>query len=66
MCSSTNEEKDYSLPPALDLKLDKDVFKRKEIIFAVGLPLGAALKMVSSKMQHFRTGYLALPKFNKI
>ncbi|VDL61901.1 unnamed protein product [Hymenolepis diminuta] len=66
MCSSTNEEKDYSLPPALDLKLDKDVFKRKEIIFAVGLPLGATFKTVSSKMQHFRTGYLALPKFNKI
>nr|CDS29766.1 protein of unknown function Met10 [Hymenolepis microstoma] len=66
MCSSTIEENDYSLPPALDLKLDKSVFKTKEIFFAVGLPLGREFKSISSKIQRFSPGYVSLPKFNKI
>ncbi|VDN96429.1 unnamed protein product [Rodentolepis nana] len=66
MCSSAIGENDYSLPPALDLQLDKSVFKRKEIFFAVGLPLGREFKNICSKIQRFGPGYISLPKFNKI
>lgn len=58
--------KDCALPPALDLKLDKNVFKTKVIFFAIGLPLGAEFKRVSSRLHNFSSGYVALPKLNKI
>ncbi|KAM7542148.1 hypothetical protein Aperf_G00000019452 [Anoplocephala perfoliata] len=59
-------EKDYALPPALDLKIDKNVFKNKEIFFVVGVPLGAESRRVLSRLHSFSTGYVALPKLNKI
>ncbi|VDM19780.1 unnamed protein product [Hydatigera taeniaeformis] len=55
------EEVDYTLPPALDLKLDKNAFRNTEILFAVGVPLGKEFKKVSEKLRGYATGYLALP-----
>ncbi|VDD83475.1 unnamed protein product [Mesocestoides corti] len=66
MSAEAANSKDYSLPPALDLKLDKSVFERKEVVLAVGLPLGRDFKKVWDQLRDFSTGYLDLPKFTNI
>lgn len=60
------EEAHYALPPALDLKLDKNAFRKTEILFAVGAPLGKEFKKVSEHLRNYSTGYLALPRFMNI
>ncbi|KAL5960556.1 tRNA guanine 37 N1 methyltransferase [Taenia solium] len=56
-----SEETHYALPPALDLELDKNAFRKMEILFAVGVPLGKEFKKVSEQLSNYSTGYLALP-----
>lgn len=64
--SIMSEKTDYTLPPALDLKLDKNAFRKTEILFAIGLPLGKQFKKILEKLREYTTGYLALPRFMNI
>ena len=60
-----SDQGDYSIPPPLDLKLDKSIFKKSEILFAIGLPLGPEFRKVSEKLRDYSTGYIALPRIKK-
>ncbi|KAL5108156.1 Intersectin-1 [Taenia crassiceps] len=64
--STMAKDANYALPPALDLKLDRSAFRKVEILFAVGVPLGKEFKRTSEQLRNYSPGYLALPRFMNI
>lgn len=63
---STSDTPDYTLPPALELALDKNIFKKNIIVFAVGRSLGQGFRNADKKLRDFTPGYIALPKLKTI